>query len=149
LRHEDIDLQAGTLKVRRTLWKGKVYPPKTKSSRRTIKLPDIALDLLRRTQAHAADGYLFPTSSGAAIDAMKFWRRHWLPVLRKAGLPQTLTYHQLRKGTASLLLNQNVPVAVVSKYLGHSNPSTVYRFYAGIIDGSQGMAAQGMDDALS
>ncbi len=80
---------------------------------------------------------------------MKFWRRHWLPVLRKAGLPETLTYHQLRTGTASLLLNQNVPVAVVSKYLGHSNPSTVYRFYAGIIDGSQGIAAQGMDDALS
>jgi integrase len=38
LRYEDLDLGAGTLQVRRTLWKYQVYPPKTPSSRRTLKL---------------------------------------------------------------------------------------------------------------
>jgi integrase len=32
LRYEDLDLIAGTVQVRRTLWKNKVYPPKTPSS---------------------------------------------------------------------------------------------------------------------
>ena len=33
----------------------------------------------------------------------------------------TLVPHQLRHGTASLLLNQNVPIPAVSRYLGHAN----------------------------
>jgi integrase len=36
----------------------------------------------------------------------------------------------LRHGTASLLLNQNVPVPVVSKYLGHANPGITMKVYA-------------------
>jgi integrase len=44
LRHEDIDFDKGTLKLRRTVWRNNVYPPKTPRSRRTIKLPNLALD---------------------------------------------------------------------------------------------------------
>ena len=69
-------------------------------------------------------------------------------MLRKAGLPTTLTYHQLRHSAASLLLNQSVPIPVVSKYLGHGNPSITLGIYGHMIDGMNGMAAQGMDDVL-
>jgi integrase len=69
-------------------------------------------------------------------------------MLRKAGLPESLTYHQLRHGAASLLLNQNVPVPVVSRYLGHANPGITMKVYAHLIDGTSGMAAIGMDQAL-
>ena len=69
-------------------------------------------------------------------------------MLRKAGLPESTTYHQLRHGAASLLLNQNVPVPVVSKFLGHSNPSITMSVYAHIIDGASRMAADGIDAAL-
>jgi len=48
LRYEDLDLRAGTVRVRRTVWRYNVYPPKTPSSRRTLKLPLIALEALRR-----------------------------------------------------------------------------------------------------
>jgi integrase len=48
LRFEDLDLTAGTISIRRTLWKGQVYPPKTPSSRRTLKLPHMALEALTR-----------------------------------------------------------------------------------------------------
>ena len=37
LRYEDLDLRAGTVQVRRAVWRYKVYPPKTPSSRRTLK----------------------------------------------------------------------------------------------------------------
>jgi integrase len=54
----------------------------------------------------------------------------------------------LRHGTASLLLNQNVPVPVVSRYLGHANPGITMKVYAHVIDGASGMAAHGIDEAL-
>ena len=38
LRYEDIDLNRGTLQVRRSVSKGKVNLPKTSKSRRSIKL---------------------------------------------------------------------------------------------------------------
>ena len=69
-------------------------------------------------------------------------------MLRKVGLPESLTYHQLGHGAASLLLNQNVPVPVVSRYLGHANPGITMKVYAHLIDGTSGMAAIGMDQAL-
>jgi integrase len=48
-----------------------------------------------------------------------------------------------------LMLNQNVPVPVVSRYLGHSNPAITMRVYAHMIDGMGDIAASGIDDALS
>jgi integrase len=51
LKWDDIDLEAGTLQVRRTLTTAKggpvLSPPKTKGSRRTVKLSQTALDALR------------------------------------------------------------------------------------------------------
>jgi hypothetical protein len=48
----------------------------------------------------------------------------------------------------SVLLNQNVPVLGVSRYLGHANPGITVKVYAHLIDGTSGMAATGMDKAL-
>ena len=71
-------------------------------------------------------------------------------MLRKAGLLETMTFHQLRHGAASLLLPQNVPVPVVSHYLGYANPSCItMKIYAHLIDGPSGMAATAMGDLLS
>jgi integrase len=69
-------------------------------------------------------------------------------MLRKAGLPETPRYHDLRHGAASLLLSQNVPVPVVSNYLGHADPSITLRVYAHMIDGMDEIAATVMDDML-
>jgi integrase len=147
LRFEDLDLDAGTIKVSRTLHNGECSAPKTPSSRRTLTLPQRALESLTRL-ADGDDGYLFQTSSGKPIDGSNFYKWSWRPALRKAGLPETLTPHQLRHGTASLLLNNNIPVPVVSRYLGHSNPGITMKVYAHMIDGTSGMAAHGMDDVL-
>ena len=51
LKWDDIDLEVGTLQVRRTLTTAKGGPvlsaPKTKGSRRTVKLSERALEALR------------------------------------------------------------------------------------------------------
>ncbi len=152
LRYEDIDLDAGTISIRRTLWKGKTYPPKTPSSRRTLALPQTGLDALRRhckKHDNPTTGFMFQTSNGNPIAHEAFWRWGWKSALRDAGLDERLHYHDLRHCAASLLLNQNVPVPIVSRYLGHANPSVTLKVYAHIIDGTSGTAALAMDEALS
>jgi integrase len=152
LRYEDIDFKRGTLKVRRTVWRNQVYAPKTPHSRTTIKLPKIALDALRRHRDksnRASDkGWLFPTKNGNPVDAHNFIHRTWKRMLRKAGLPDTTRYHDLRHGAASLLLSRGVPIPAVSSLLGHRDSSITLRVYAHLIDGMDGVAAQAMDDLL-
>jgi integrase len=152
LRYEDIDFEQNTLKVRRTVWRNQVYPPKTPHSRRTIRLPKVALDALKRHRDKgngvSEEGWLFPTKNGNPVDAHNFIHRRWKQMLRKAGLPETTRYHDLRHGAASLLLSQGVPIPVVSSLLGHRDPSITLRVYAHMIDGMDGLAAQAMDDLL-
>lgn len=150
LRFEDIDLDRGTIRVERTLHNGECSAPKTHSSRRTLTLPQRAREALTRLSEVNGNpsGYLFTTGSGRPVDVSNFYKWSWRPSLRRVGLPETLTPHQLRHGTASLLLNQNIPVPVVSRYLGHANPGITMKVYAHMIDGTSGMAADGIDEAL-
>ena len=151
LRYEDVDLERGTIRVERTLHEGECSAPKTSCSRCTLSLPQRALEALVRHcggRNNPTTGYLFATASGKPVDLSNFYRWSWRPALRRAGLPETLTPHQLRHGAASLLLNQNVPVPVVSRYLGHANPGVTMKIYAHMIDGTSGMAADDIDEAL-
>jgi integrase len=72
----------------------------------------------------------------------------WKPTVRKAAMPKTLTYHRLRHGAASLLLNEGVPIPVVNRYLGHANPGFIMKVYAHTIDGTSHVAAAAMDSTL-
>jgi len=149
LRWEDVSFESQTVQIRRTVWRGRVFQPKTSNSRRTLRLPKRALDsLIRLGNESDADGYLFGTSNGNPIDPANFHRWSWTPTIRKCGL-DGLTYHQLRHGAASLLLNQNVPVPVVSRYLGHANPSVTLRIYAHCLDGTSHLAARAMDSIVA
>jgi integrase len=58
LQKPDVDLQSGTLSVRRTLiLNGSgVGTPKTKNSRRTIQLPRIAHDALEKHDSNGVSG---------------------------------------------------------------------------------------------
>src|SRR5215207_4068576 len=157
VKWEDMDFDNGTLTIRRTIWRGRVLPTKTNSSRRTIKLPRIALEALHRHKEDAdrqsengiaASGWVFPTARGNPHYAANFYRHNWKPMLKKAGLPP-ITFHPLRHGAASYLLSQRVPIAVVSTYLVHANPSITLSVYSHMIDGDEGIAGSAIDSILS
>jgi integrase len=56
-----------------------------------------------------------------------------------------MRFHDLRHTAASLLLNNKVPVIVVSNMLGHSKPSVTLDIYAHVFTDMQGEAAAIMD----
>ena len=151
LRFEDLDLDRGTIRIERTLYNGECSETKTPSSRATLTLPQRALEALTRlceVNGDQSSGYLFATSTGKPVDVSNFYKWSWRPALRRAALPETLTPHCLRHGTGSLLANQNVPLPVISKYLRHSNPRITAQIYIHELEGTSGIAATSLDDAL-
>ncbi len=65
----------------------------------------------------------------------------------EAGMEQ-IRLHDLRHSHASWLLNQNLPIIVISKRLGHKNPSTTLRIYSHLMPGSERLAADKIESVL-
>jgi len=90
LRKMDVDLGAGTVKVRRALkWspdgKRKIGPPKTKKSRRTIALPgQVADDLAVLLEGKAGRDLVFTAPRGGMISHRTFWSKNWRPAIWRA-----------------------------------------------------------------
>ena len=132
--------------------------PKTKKVRRTIKLGDEILKLLRahkkRQEAQKVvigelwveNGLIFPSSIGTPLNQSNL-RKDFLKDLDRAKLPK-IRFHDLRHTAASLMLNNGVPPIVVSNRLGHSKPSITMDVYGHLYQEMQSDAAKIMDDLV-
>ncbi|MGA7194242.1 MAG: site-specific integrase [Anaerolineales bacterium] len=93
------------------------------------------------------DNLIFPSNTGTPFSDSNV-RKEFVKVLENANLPK-IRFHDLRHTAASLMLNHNVPVLVVSKILGHSNPSVTLNIYAHSTVDMQSMAAGIMDKIVT
>lgn len=65
-------------------------------------------------------------------------------MIDEAGFPE-IRFHDLRHTAASLMLNNGIPVIVVSRRLGHSQPSITLDVYGHLIPTMQFQVAELMD----
>ena len=145
LRWEDLDLDAGTAAIRRTLQRTAVgglttLPTKTRASERRIALPTRCLQSLklhREQQQHEREatnttwqhsGHVFTTVQGTPIDPTNLTRT-FTTLLRRAGL-RRIRFHDLRHSTATLLLEQGVELVVIKELLGHAHIGVTATVYA-------------------
>jgi integrase len=153
LQWRDIDLGAGTLRVRRSVFNGAVNPPKTKAGNRTIRLTRMAADALEEHRVAATrqggSEWVFTSRVGTPLSVHNVHNRSWRPLLQRAGLPPTTRMHDLRHTCATLLLSRGVPVKVVSEMLGHGDVAITLAVYQSVLPHMQESAARTMDDALS
>ena len=151
LQPSDVDMDLGTLRIARSVHNGCVSQPKTRAGCRTIMLARIALDALHEhLDKYAGDTWLFPSPvySDTSIHRSTLHITYWKPLLKKAGLPQEIRFHDLRHSAASLLIAEGVPVPVVSQLLGHADSSITLRVYAHLLKDQQGTAALAMNGLL-
>lgn len=134
LRWKDVDFEQATLSVNGSLQRfgGKLHwtAPKTAASVRTLALPPALLETLRRHKARQEEertdaddweetGYIFVSVRGTPLEPHNVVR-HFKSVLRKAGLPETIRFHDLRHSCATLLIAQGVHLSVIKDILGHT-----------------------------
>ncbi len=148
LRWSDVDLDAGTLRIRKTLHRvvggGLVYEdPKSPRSRRTLVLPRPLAEALRahraaqaaeRLQAGTAwedHGLVFAQPNGRPLDRKADWRA-WRALLRTAGV-RIVRLHDARHTAATTLLALGVDVRVVAELLGHADTRTTREIYQHVL----------------
>jgi len=142
LRWEDVDLQAGTVQVRRTVFNGRVEAPKTAKARRNIKLNRASIAALCQ---HPRTGeWVFCNGVGGPLSVHNLHNRSWKPLLKKAGLPD-MRFHDLRHTAATLLLTKGVHPKVVQEMLGHSSISITLDTYSHVLPNMQGEAVKAME----
>lgn len=139
LKWDDVDLEAGTLRIDEQMdTKNQPTETKTTQSRRTLNLPEVVLDALRKhkiAQARAQlkrknwndEGYVFTTRAGAPYDAANY-RRKFRNLTTAAGLGAWNPY-EMRHSAASLLDHLGVSRAEIADLLGHRDTVMLERVY--------------------
>ena len=90
-------------------------------------------------------GLVFPNMKGKirrADSVTRSFRR----LLRKAGLPAEVRFHDLRHTAGSLALRQGMPLHAVSKMLGHADPAMTLRRYAHVLEDMEDEGGRTMDE---
>jgi integrase len=162
LRWEDVDLEAGTLHVRRTLSEarsGRIFEAPKNGKGRSIRLTRRARETLRSYRKRQLEeklrmgslwqenGLVFPSQTGTPLGARNLVRSYKLR-LERAGLSQDFRFHDLRHTCATLLLKQGVHVKFVQELLGHSDVSLTLNVYSHVLPDMGDAAAGAMDEAL-
>lgn len=94
-----------------------------------------------------ANGFVFLDTEGNWLRRSNVRRRHWLPLLGRAGLPE-VRIHDLRHTHASIALSRGASVVDVASRLGHADTSTTLRRYAHTLPGGGRAVADKVSDAL-
>jgi integrase len=164
LRWSDVDEAAGTLTVARALARSAsggyaIAEPKSRRAHRTIALPALARDALRRqaeTQVRDRDaagsawqdrdGLIFADPIGRLLHPESVTSA-WRALVVRTGIGH-LRLHDLRHTAATLSLSAGIPVQDVADMLGHSSASITLDVYSHAVAEGPRRVADAMDRAL-
>jgi integrase len=147
------DLDGQTLRVRHSLWRGRLGPPKTRASEARLALPSVLADLLAKQRDgsgwDADEHFIFCRSDGRPLDPDHLRREVLYPALEKAAIPRRSRengFHAFRHAAGSILYEITRDVELVKKFLRHSRISTtsdVYVHHSGAVaaEGAEAMAS--------
>lgn len=153
LELEHVDFLRREIHVRNQLKRMAGQPPylgelKSKTSRRTVELPNVVqVALARHIERHPPTEIeiedrtdprnihrrtarlLFVTAHGRPLHRSN-WSAVWRTAVRRAGLPAGFGLHGLRHYFATLLIHNGAAVKTVQLALGHSSPMITLNTYA-------------------
>lgn len=157
LQWQDIDLKKAVLNIRQGLvfYRGElvIQEPKTKKSRRSLPLPGIVIDSLKKHREnmmaegnYRKDQFVFCTQEGTPIIPRNFNRKFY-QLREKAGL-EKINLHALRHTFATRLLEAGENLKVVQELLGHTQITTTADTYSHVSQDLKRQAAEKMNDIL-
>lgn len=162
LRWCDIDFLNKTLEIKETVVQASNKPlvkePKTEESKRKNRPPNFVMDALREARMEAVDMASACEREWSTKDRVTLGAdgKPWSPgalthayvdLLARLDLPP-VHFHDLRHGTATILLEEGVDVRVVSKQLGHTNTAITQNLYQHVTERMENQAAEAMERAL-
>lgn len=140
LRWQDIDFEAGIIRVVRSYRRPQGFTDlKSSSSRRTVPMmPRLAEMLKRRFEVcgrPSPDALVFPSAAGTPLDRPNLVTRGFEPSLERAGL-RRIRFHDLRHTYASLCIAAGMDPKALQQAMGHSSITVTMDTYAHLFPGS-------------
>lgn len=164
LEWKDLDWDNGIISVRRT----SNYTPseglytdttKTPKSQRSLKLPDLVMDLLRELKTKQEHDCIEIGSKWVETDRVfTKWNGEamfvsqpygWFKRFCKRHDMRFCDIHSMRHFFASILINEGIDVATVSALLGHADTSTTLSIYCHAFMQAQAKAIEVVANALN
>ena len=135
LRRGDLDLDTGTIQVRRAVVRVDrvevIGRPKSDAGVRSVAIPPHMLPALEthmeRYVGKAKSSLLFSTRTGAHWTHGNFYKAAWIPARAAAGRPE-LRFHDLRHTSAVLAAQTGATLAELMSRLGHSTSVAALRY---------------------
>jgi integrase len=177
LRWPDVNLATGAITIRQKFYrlggsKREGEPtrllfsePKTDKGRRTIDIPPVLVEELRRLKAeqdalrkqfgsqyHALSAHgplVFCQADGRPLNWENIARRDFRRMCKRVGLPVIKPYEFGRHGHAAWLYEQGVHPKIISERLGHSSTAFTMDTYGGMARGLQAEVASKLQTWLS
>jgi integrase len=162
LTWDDIDLERGTLSVRRGVILGKAGrefgPTKSRAGQRQVALPASCVTSLRAHRARQNKerlalgpawrdlGLVFPRYDGDVYPPSTL-RKRWVETIKLADVPY-IRFHDMRHTSATLALILGEHPKVVQERLGHSSIKMTLDRYSHVTPNMQREAADRLDRAI-
>lgn len=139
LQWQDIDFFNKLILVQRNVTRGKITTPKSRSSRRKVRMSTQLIESLKQHKVRLAEQklkrgwesmpeWVFVNEDGTPLNYGNFIHRVWNRAMDRSGLRRR-TPHDMRHTYATLRLSKGDSLAEVSKEMGHSTAEITYRTY--------------------
>ncbi|MFB7464410.1 tyrosine-type recombinase/integrase [Streptomyces sp. NPDC056224] len=128
LHRRDVDLEHGTVRVRRAVaelsnGQREMKAPKSAAGKRTVSIPGVILpdinDHLKQYAGAGADGRVFIGAKGGATPRRNHFNRLWQKACREAGI-KGLHFHDLRHTGNTLAASTGASTRELMARMGHS-----------------------------
>jgi integrase len=163
LSWSSVDLQRGLMTISRSLEQTRAglrfKQPKTKSGRREIALPPIAIEALKDHRLRqlemrvrlglgklSNDALVFTTPDGEPMPPNNL-SRDWARFIKARKLP-SISFHSLRHSHVSMLIASKLDPLIVARRVGHASSTTTMRTYAHMWSRTDCAAADAAEAAL-
>ena len=141
LTWNNLDVENNNITIDKTLAKDDnnkvvVALPKTAAGYRTIKISDKTtqlLDSLRPDDVKQKPYVFWNARSATGFYYTKALYEAWEKIKKGVGITRPFTFHDIRHTNASNMIHQNVPIALITKRLGHSSIMVTYNTYGHLI----------------
>lgn len=165
LKWGDMDLEAGSMQVRRQLQRMRdgsglaFLPLKNPDGRREVALGPMAVEALRKHRARQAEeklmlgslyedmGLVFATPKGTPLEASNLVNRSFKPLLERAGVPR-IRFHELRHTCGTIMGSTGVAPKYAQDRLGHSDVSVTLNTYTHVLPEARAEVARKIEGAL-
>jgi integrase len=126
LHVEDVELSAGRIFIRRSVWNGQEVSVKTTRGYRAVNIEPVLVDMLTVHLAGRQSGRVFQTRNGTPLSKSNV-NRKLKQILKKLDIARA-GLHAFRHGRVSLLQEHGVPGDLVKEWIGHSNLRTTSEY---------------------